>query len=213
MKKMNTRKKVLLVIGIVVILVLHCWMLTGVFAIGVMYFAAKSAEVEVNTDISKYQDYIGENALEEYQNKWGMDESIFPDVITDDMEIKDYKMVYYNPWDAQYLSCMVVDYEEAGFESEVERLKKYSSTEYLGYYGVTGFAEEYDLLAMYADSYQGFVYALSDKEDTIVYVELIFCNYIMDLDYTEYIKEEYLPIGFDATEDNPYRREKLGKIY
>lgn len=213
MKKMNTRKKVLLVIGIVVILVLLCWMLTGVFAIGVMYFAAKSAEVEVNTDISKYQDYIGENALEEYQNKWGMDESIFPDVITDDMEVKDYKMVYYNPWDAQYLSCLVVDYEEAGFESEVERLKKYSSTEYLGYYGVTGFAEEYDLLAMYADSYQGFVYALSDKEDTIVYVELIFCNYIMDLDCTEYIKEEYLPIGFDATEDNPYRREKLGKIY
>lgn len=213
MKKMNTRKKVLLVIGIVVILVLLCWMLTGVFAIGVMYFAAKSTEVEVNTDISKYQDYIGENALEEYQNKWGMDESIFPDVITDDMEVKDYKLVYYNPWDAQYLSCLVVDYEEAGFESEVERLKKYSSTEYLGYYGVTGFAEEYDLLAMYADSYQGFVYALSDKEDTIVYVELIFCNYIMDLDYTEYIKEEYLPIGFDATEDNPYRREKLGKIY
>lgn len=213
MKKTSTRKKVLLVIGIVVILVLLCWMLTGVFAIGVMYFAAKSTEVEVNTDISKYQDYIGENALEEYQNKWGMDESIFPDVITDDMEVKDYKMVYYNPWDAQYLSCLVVDYEEAGFESEVERLKEYSSTEYLGYYGVTGFAEEYDLLAMYADSYQGFVYALSDKEDTIVYVELIFCNYIMDLDYTEYIKEEYLPIGFDATEDNPYRREKLGKIY
>ena len=48
MKKMNTRKKVLLVIGIVVILVLLCWMLTGVFAIGVMYFAAKSAEVEVS---------------------------------------------------------------------------------------------------------------------------------------------------------------------
>lgn len=213
MKKTSTRKKVLLAIGIVVILVLLCWMLTGVFAIGVMYFAAKSTEVEVNTDISKYQDYIGENALEEYQNKWGMDESIFPDVITDDMEVKDYKMVYYNPWDAQYLSCLVVDYEEAGFESEVERLKKYSSTEYLGYYGATGFLEEYELLAMYADSYQGFVYALSDKEDTIVYVELIFCNYIMDLDYTEYIKEEYLPIGFDATEDNPYRREKLGKIY
>ncbi len=213
MKKTSTRKKVLLAIGIVVILVLLCWMLTGVFALGVMFFVAKSAEVEVNKDISKYQDYIGENALEEYQNKWGMDESIFPVVITDDMEVKDYKMVYYNPWDAQYLSCLVVDYEEAGFESEVERLKEYSSTEYLGYYGVTGFAEEYDLLAMYADSYQGFVYALSDKEDTIVYVELIFCNYIMDLDYTEYIKEEYLPIGFDATEDNPYRREKLGKIY
>lgn len=208
---MSKKKKVLLVIGIVAIVALLYWVVMGVFSVGVMYFTAKNAKVEVNTDISKYQDYIGDGALEEYQSKWGMDESIFPKEITADMEVNDYKMVYYNPWDAQYLSCLVVDYSEEKFESEVERLKEYSSTEYLGYYGATGFADEYELLAMNADSYQGFVYALSDKEDTIIYVEMIFCNYIMDLDYKEYIREDYLPIGFDATVDNPYRNKKLGE--
>lgn len=211
MKKMSTKKTVFLVIGIVAIVALLYWVAMGVFAVGVMCFTAKNAKVEVNTDISKYRDYIGEGALEEYQSKWGMDESIFPKEITADMEVNDYKMVYYNPWDAQYLSYLVVDYSEEKFESEVERLKEYSSTEYLGYYGATGFADEYELLAMYADSYQGFVYALSDKEDTIIYVEMIFCNYMMDLDYKEYIRENYLPVGFDASDDNPYRNKKLGK--
>lgn len=213
MKKWSVKKKVLFIVGIVIGAIILIRLLMSIFVIGAFILHVNSAEVEVNTDIGKYQDYIGENALEEYQNKWGMDESIFPTAITDDMEVTDYKMVYYNPWDAQYLSCLVVDYDEEDFEKEVERLQAYSSTDYLGYYGVTGFAKEYELLAIYADSYQGFVYALSDKEDTVIYVEMIFCNYIMDLDYTEYIKEEYLPIGFDATEDNPYRREKLGKIY
>ncbi len=209
---MNKKKKVFLVIGIVILVALLYWVLMGVFTIGVMYFSTKNAKVEVNTDISKYQDYIGENALEEYRDKWGMDETIFPSEITGDMDVKDYKMVYYNPWDAQYLSYLVVDYNEEEFKREVGRLQEYSEMEYLGYYGVTGFVDEYELLAMYADPYQGFVYALSDKEDTIIYVEMIFCNYMMDLDYKEYIKKDYLPLGFDATENNLYRLEKLGDI-
>ena len=44
-----------------------------------------------------------------------------------------------------------------------------------------------------------------------MYVELIFCNYFYDLDYQEMIPKEYLPIGFDATVDNPYRKEMLGE--
>ena len=40
---------------------------------------------------------------------------------------------------------------------------------------------------MYADDYQGFVYALTDGEGTIIYAELIFCNYCFDLDYEKYI--------------------------
>ncbi len=211
MKKMSTKKKIFLIIGGVILVVVLCRLLIGALLMGVLLFSAQSAEVEVDTDISRYQDYIGEEALQEYMNKWGMDESIFPDKITDNMEVEDYKMVYYNPWDAQYLSCLVVDYDEADFDKEVERLKEYASTEYLGYYGVTGFDEEYELLAMYADSYQGFVYALSDRENTIIYVELIFCNYYLDLEYEKYIDARYLPVGFDATVDNPYRKKKLGK--
>ena len=64
---------------------------------------------------------------------------------------------------------------------------------------------------MEADPYHGFVYALKTGERQIVYVELIFCNYFYDLDYQEMIPEEYLPVGFDATKDNPSRREMLEK--
>lgn len=76
-------------------------------------------------------------------------------------------MVTYNPWDAQYLSYLVVKYEEKAYSGEVERLKKYASTEYLGYYGAEGFAEGWKLLAMEADPYYGFVYALGTADSAI----------------------------------------------
>ena len=166
-------------------------------------------KVEVNTDISKYNDYIGQNAKEEYKNKWGMDEKIFPETIKNKDLVKDYKMVYYNPWDAQYLSYLVVEYENdsEAYNNEVQRLESYESTTYKGYYGVTGFSK-YKLLAIYADSYNGFVYALTDNENTIIYVELIFCNYCFDIEYKDYIDEKYLPDGFDATYDNEYLKIK-----
>lgn len=179
-------------------------------ASGLLMVSVFSSKVEVHTDISEYEYYMaGEDAHENYQSKWGMDETIFPDCITDKMEVQDYKMVYYNPWDAQYLGYLVVEYGEADYKEEVLRLTNYASTEYLGNYSVTGFDEQYTLLAMYADDYQGFVYALTDNENTIIYVELIFCNYFMDLEYEKYMPEEYFPIGFDATSDNSYKDEML----
>ena len=92
MKKMNTKKKVFLIVGIVLLALILSWVIMGAFILGMMYLISKDAKVEVNTDIGKYQDYIGENAQEEYQNKWGMDESIFPEEITAKMDVKDYKM-------------------------------------------------------------------------------------------------------------------------
>ena len=50
---------------------------------------------------------------------------------------------------------------------------------------------------------------MTDKKDTIIYIEMIFCNYFMDIDYTKYIEEKYLPLSFDATNDNSYRKMKL----
>ena len=67
----------------------------------------------------------------------------------------------------------------------------------------------YELLAINEDKYQGFVYALTDGNNRIIYAEEIFCNYYMDLDYKEYIPAEYLLDGFDATEDNPYRKKVM----
>lgn len=171
---------------------------------------SESAEVEMDTDISHYHQYIGEEAEDHYRNKWGMDESIFPQEIPADLNVIDYKMVYYNPWDAQYLSYLVVEYvDNESYNLEVNRLQSCPCEEYRGYYGAEGFDDKYELLAMDADSYHGFVYALTDGENRIIYVEIIFCNYFMDLDYEEYINAEYLPVGFDATIDNPYREKML----
>ena len=184
----------------------------GLMALLLLLFSAATSKIEVNNDIGKYNEYIGQNAKEEYKNKWGMDERIFPGNITDNMNVIDYKMVYYNPWDAQYLSYLVVEYNEEDYKKEVERLKHYESDEYIGYYGVTGFSK-YKLLAMNADEYQGFVYAITDNEKRIIYVELILCNYFYDLEYKEYINEDYLPDGFDASMDNPYQKKMLKEMY
>ena len=178
----------------------------GFFAMLLLIFGSAFAKVEVNNDIMKYNQFIGNTANEEYKTKWGMDETIFPKEITDNMNVVDYKMVYYNPWDAQFLSYIVVEYNEQDYNKETQRLKEYNSTEYIGYYGVTGFSK-YELLAMYADSYNGFVYAITNGKNRIIYVELIFCNYFYDLKYEEYIPTEYLPDGFDASENNKYMKE------
>lgn len=179
--------------------------------VGLPILVSKSAQAVINDDITLYQEYIGPNAGREYRNKCDMDESIFPERITGDMNVTDYKMVYYNPWDPQWLSYLVVNYNDGAWEKELNRLSDYSSTEYKGYYGVTGFSQ-YELLAIYADKYYGFVYALADQSSQqIIYVEIIFCNYFMDIDYEEYIANEYLPDGFDATYDNSYRKELLNR--
>ena len=87
-------------------------------------------------------------------------------------------MVYYNPFDAQFLGYLVVDYTPEEYEAEVKRLEEYKST---------------------------------DGEGRIIYAEQIFCNYFMDLDYKEYIPEEYLLDGFDATTETAYYQKMTGK--
>lgn len=135
-----------------------------------------------------------------------MDETIWPQEITDSMNVADFKMIYYNPWDPNYLGYLVVDYDSEAYEAEVNRLKEYESTDYIGYYSVTG-ETDYELLAIYADSYNGFVYALTDGNNRIIYAEEIFCNYFMDIDYKKYMPEEYLLDGFNAKDNNPYQKE------
>ena len=157
---------------------------------------------EITTDISKYEALrSGPNAEEDYQDKLGMDESIWPEKISDDMEVKDYKMVYWNPFDPQYLGYLVVKYPDSEYRAEIKRLKEYKSTEYKGYYSVTG-EEDYELLAVIADPYYGFIYALGDDDKTIIYAEEVFCGF-MDLEYEKYMPKEYFLDGFDAGVDNP----------
>ncbi len=123
----------------------------------------------------------------------------------------DYKMVYYNPWDAQYLSYLVVEYDDKSYEEEIQRLEQYDSKEYKGYFGARGFRDKYQLLAIEVDPDHGLIYALEEENNQIIYVELIFCNYFYDIDYQDEIDIQYLPIGFDATPDNEYRQKRLNR--
>ena len=72
------------------------------------------------------------------------------------------------------------------------------------------FSDEYTLLAMRANPDYGVIYAIPAEKNQIVYVEMIFCNYFYDIDYRSMIPEEYLPVGFDATVESPYRQQRLG---
>ena len=156
-----------------------------------------------------YELYIGPDAGTKYRIKMGMDESIFPDTVADINMVDGYKMVYFDPWDAQWLSYIVIDYDNDSYNAEIDRLKSYQSTEYLGYFNVTGFRDKYTLLAMEANPDAGFVYALTDGSNKIVYVEIIFCNIALDLIPSLYIPGEYLPNGFNASFYTKYRRERL----
>lgn len=176
-----------------------------------MMLISASAKVEVDTDPAHYAEYMGEQAGEQYRNKWGMDERIFPAELTPDLlaQVQEYKMVYYDPWDKQFLSYLTVEYSPEEYAAEVARLAELGVSQYQGYYGVTGFADENNPLAMAADDYQGFVYAIATpgKAYSVTYVELIFCNYCYDIEYKEYIPAAYLPEGFDATPDNAYMKQ------
>jgi hypothetical protein len=99
-----------------------------------------------------------------------------------------------------------VEYNSEDYENEVERLKNYESTDYVWYYWVV-WMSGYDLLAIYADKYYWFVYALTDWKWKIIYVELIFCNYFLDLKPEEYIPADYLLDWFDASRENDYRKK------
>ncbi|MBR0123272.1 MAG: hypothetical protein IJM12_05435 [Bacteroidales bacterium] len=177
-----------------------------------MVTIAGCAKIEIYDDISHYSEYMSfesENADPKW-NKWGMDESIWPQRIQDTSQVSDFKMVYYDPWDKQYLGYLVIDYSDDDYASEVDRLKEYPSTDYIGYYDVQK-EETYELLAVNADKYLGFVYALTDGKNRIIYAEQIFCNYFMDIDYEKYIKAEYLLDGFNAKPDNPYEKRMTNK--
>lgn len=186
--------------------------------VGFMLVTVKLSPIEEYDDVSRYNEFMnfsngayekGVDTLRTKWTKWGMDETIWPAKITDSMDVADFKMVYYDPWDAQYLGYLVVDYSADAYSEEVERLKEYESTEYIGYYCVEE-EKTYELLAVNADSYQGFVYALTDGKGRIIYGEQIFCNYCMDLDYTKYIPDEYLLDGFDATTESDYFKKMSG---
>ncbi len=150
---------------------------------------------EQTANISEYKDFLGEGG--KYKTNFGTYNDIFPNDIPQTAVIEDFCYSYYNLADPCYLGYLVYTCEQEEFEREYERLKHIESSDNPYIYGTTAFP--YELLAVYADDYYGYIYALADTASRkLIYVELQFCNGFTDIDYVKIIDEQYLPIGFEA---------------
>lgn len=210
-KKLKSKKKkgqsvfIGIIVTTVVLICLSKYLLP-VIGIGLLTIGSASAKVEVYDDVSDYGNFIGENRLKDYlfhDNK-----GIFPMEITPDVKPLDYKFVYYNPWDAQYVTYLTLQYTKDDYKEERERLAAIGEEEYTEFYSVTGEPEGYNIVAMDSDKYEGFIYAMVPEEEdaSVTYVGIQFCNYFLNLDINDYLPQEYLLAGFDATAENPYRK-------
>lgn len=206
------KKKLLIIIGIILGAVLLYVFVTFVLPIAMLLFSVKTAKITEIDDSSRYYECLGEKSEATYGKDFDGLFEVFPHALTD-VEVKDFKYVYYNPWDPQYVSYIVVQYDADAYVKELERLKKIGVSEYKGIYSVTGAPAGYELMAIKADSYHGFGYAMiPEKENNIItYVGMDFCNYFLDLDIRDYVPGEYLLEGFDASIDNNYKKQRMGE--
>ncbi|MBE5881631.1 MAG: hypothetical protein E7289_04950 [Lachnospiraceae bacterium] len=204
------------VVTIVILSIGIIYFVMMAIAIGLLTFSIVGAKVEVHNDIAEYNDYIHNSSEEVYSRCNGEMFDVFPDTITENMNVEEFQFMYYNPWDAQYITYMTVDYDEEAYTDEIARLQSIGQGEYQDIYSVTDEPSGYDLVAIYPDECYGFVYAMipegADEDSTVItYVGINFCNYFLDVDIHDYLPKEYLLKGFDATSDNPYRKLKMGK--
>ena len=152
-----------------------------------------------SNDSTDYEKLLASDFDGNIPNTYG----IFPQKIPDAANVEQFYYEYYNPWDACFLIFLCLEFDTAGYEQELTNLHSVVSSHELSY-GTTGF--EYPLEAVHASN-KGMVYALSDQtKHRVVYVLIQFDNYFTDIDYTKYIPKEYLPIGFDATNNNSTRK-------
>ncbi len=206
--------KAVKIITIVVMAIVTHYVLVAVLLFAVVYSWYTNAKIEVSTDASEFNKYIHNEQDKDSEYRMGT----YPlfDVMPEKIEadVTEYQLTYYNPWDGQYVVYMTLDYGDK-YDEEIARLQEIGIDDYEGIYTVTGEPEGYDLVAMDSDDYSGFVYAMipedQDGNTKITYCAIVFCNYFLDLDVHEYIPDKYLLPGFDATDDNPYRKEMLGE--
>ncbi len=199
MKKQRDRLRSIIIVGVII-------SINIILVVGTIFYLTIGFDnrLHITTNKTEYNNVIGSKAKGVYKNKWSMSEEIFPKSIKK-LNVLDFKMINESFIDDQYLSYLVVDYDEKSYQKEIERLKKLGIEKY-NYYEATGFSN-YKLLSMDSDKYYGFVYALTDGKSKIIYVEIIFTDYTMSIDYENEIPKEYLPDGFNAKEDNNYRRK------
>ena len=206
--------KAVKVIMIVIMAIVTHYVIAAVIITSLLIAAFSSAKIEVSKDSSEFNKYIHNGMDKDSEYRMGTNEQfdVMPEKI--DTEVTEYQLMYYNPWDPQYIVYMTLDYGDK-YEAEIARLKAIGVDDYQGIYTVTGEPEGFDIVAMDSDDYQGFVYAMipedSEGNTKITYCAILFCNYGLDVDVNEYMPARYLLPGFDASADNPYRKEKMGK--
>ena len=203
-KKHKKLSRILITVGIAIVLL----------AFGGVIYDAAIKKPTVYTDISKYsycmdKDKDGQYFLNEHNRK------IFPDEITDEMTVNDFKYMSYNPWDPQIITYLTVKYSDEDYKREIERLSEIGNEKYEGIYSVTGEPEGYDLIAMDSDETYGFVYAVKpeNEDNTVTYSAVMFCNYFLDVNINDYMPEKYQLEGFDAWKNNSYRREMMSAAH
>ena len=206
--------KALKIITIVVMGLVTHYVLIMIVMMSLLIAAVSSAKIEVSKDASEFNKYIHNGMDKDSEYRMGTNEQfdVMPETI--DAKVTEYQLMYYNPWDPQYIVYMTLDYGDK-YDAEIARLQAIGVDDYRGIYTVTGEPEGFDIVAMHSDDYQGFVYAMipedSDGNTKITYCAILFCNYILDVDVHEYMPDRYLLPGFDATQDNPYKKEFMGK--
>ena len=194
-------------IGIIIAGIVSLYIL---FQIGRFFFVMfifwadlKFSKKYTYTDVENYTNYIGVNSEEEYSNKWDMDESIFPEQITDSMKVDEFSFTCYNPWDVEYVGYLTVIYSQDEYKTEVERLYQKEQDQYKGLFNVSGEPENYSILAIDSDRDFGLVYAIKPDSNgtSITYVEVIVPGKLeMELD--EYLPEKYQLKDMDMSKAN-----------
>lgn len=200
----SKKKRTSIIVTVIIIVIL----VVLLAAYGVFCLWIKDSK-DLTQDITEYEEYLGANG--KYKETFSIYNDIFPDSIPVSAEVEDFYFLYFNPWDANYMGYLVYTCDDKKFDEEYGRLKNISSSQNKYVYGATEFP--YELCAVYADSYYGYIYALADREENrFIYVEILFCNYFTDIDYEVVIPEKYLPSGFDATLGNSIRQKFESQI-
>ena len=96
--------------------------------------------------------------------------------------------------------CLEVNYDKEMYDKEIERLKSKFRKDDLSVYDITGFQEQYSVVALETIKKNGLIYALTDGEEKIIYVEMISYDGSIygNSFYSLRIPKKYLPIGYNG---------------
>lgn len=179
--------------------IIFCLFLGGAIFICFIYIAFPPTKVDRN--IAHYEEYLSKNLGKYEYTKIGINEEMFPASINSDMQVEDYVVAWHKPRfldGARWLMCLEVKYDKETYEEEIERLKSNFSMDDITSYGVTGFKAPYTVVALEAIQKNGLIYALTDRKETIIYVEMISYDGSVygNLFYSLRIPKQYLPVGY-----------------